>query len=165
MFAGSVVASGCKPHVESAFRPTDLTFTPRRGHTPRVYLYSAEVPTVRMRTVGIVAVSVPARHGVEGVIHAAATKGREIGCWALVEESLFAQLASRAAAGDQTGAAPILVHNTTLLRRRRRTNAPIPPDRSVVAAEFECVFRHDGPTQVQLRSPHRRNADLTASAL
>lgn len=156
---GSVLASGCGPGVHSAFRPTDRTFTPRRGQTPRVYLYSAEVPTVRMRTVGVVAVSVPARKGVEGVIDAAASKGREVGCWALVEESLFARLASRAAMSDPR-AAVVLVHQSSWFMSQK-VFIPPPRDRSVVAAHFECVFRHDGPTQVQLRSS-RRHGTLAA---
>ncbi len=117
---------------------------------------------MRMRSVGIVMVSVPARNGLEGVIHAAAAKGREIGCWALVEESLFAQLASRAAAGNEAGAAPVLVHQRRWVGQR--VGIPPPRDRSVVAAEFECVFRHDGPTQVQRRWRHLRQAGLMASA-
>jgi hypothetical protein len=114
-----------------------------------------------MRTVGIVAVSVPARRGVEGVIHVAANKGREIGCWALVEESLYARLASRATMSDP-GAAATLVHRSSW-SLGQRVSIPPPRDRSVVVAEFECVFRHDGPTQVHLRTPNRRHATLTAA--
>jgi len=159
---GSVVALGCGPYVESAFRPSDRTFTPRRGRTPPVYLYySSEVPTVRMRSVGIVAVSVPARSGLDGVIHAAAAKGRDVGCWALVEESLFAQLASRALT-SQVGALPILVHGGGF-NGPRRVSIPPPRDRSVVAAEFECAFRHDGPRRVDRRRRWRQ-AGLMASA-
>lgn len=157
----AAVGFACGPGVETAFRRTDASFTPRMGRTPEVYLYSIEMPAARMRSVGVVAVSVPARSGIEGVVRAAAAKGREIGCWALVEQALFARMSARAGAGGLHGAAPIPIHRGGLPAFRfthQRVVIPPPPDRSVVAARFECVFRHDGPTQVRRAAPSATQA-------
>lgn len=66
------------------FQSTDSSFHPRsRASAPDVYRRRDSVPHVALRSVGIIEVS-----GSEASARAAA-KGQELGCWALIEHSIY----------------------------------------------------------------------------
>lgn len=75
---------GCAHSGHIAFQSTDSSFRPRpRSSAPDVYRRRDSVPQVALRSVGIIEVS-----GSEASARAAA-KGQELGCWALIEHSIF----------------------------------------------------------------------------
>ena len=137
--AASLLAIGCSVGTHSAFHQTQPRFSPRPGRAPRVYLHLAEVPDLPLRSVGVIWVSVPAGHGIKGVAEAAAARGRTVGCWALVERSIFSRLRSRQAGGQEIRRMAILVQEIRPLVHRK-VIVPPPADRSVITAEFECVI-------------------------
>ena len=157
--SGSVAACllviGCSVGTHSEFRQTQARFSPRPGRSPRVYLYLAEVPDLPLRSVGVIWVSVPARHGIKGVAEAAADRGRRVGCWALVERSIFSRLRSRQAGARGIRGMAILVQE---IRPQSRSKVILPPptDRSVITAEFECVIPDRSPPELA-RAPVRHH--------
>lgn len=87
-------AVGCSSSPQTVFHPTDSSFRPSPGPSPKLYDRSnvAELRLVGMRSVGRIEVNVPESSGKKRVIELAVEKGRELGCWALVEHSAFATL-------------------------------------------------------------------------
>lgn len=91
----AVVLAACGGGITTSFRAIDPTFEARRStQTPRVYLYRADVPEVPLRSVGLIVVSARASDGIDATIRAAAAKGQELGCWAVVDHDVFATMGS-----------------------------------------------------------------------
>lgn len=97
IFAALLACAGSS--VRAVFHPSDPSFRATPGALPRAYLENEldAVPRVPMRSVGLIEVTVPASSGMRRVVEAAAEKGRQLGCWILVEHSAFATLQSSAA--------------------------------------------------------------------
>lgn len=106
----STATTGCSAGGRATFRSSDPTFRPTRGPAPRVYLENDinDVDHGEMRSVGLIEVSFLHSTGVERAINAAIDKGRELGCWILIEHSAFEKRQSRAALDH--GAHVILAH-------------------------------------------------------
>lgn len=126
---------GCSGGVRSVFHPSDPAFRPTPGPMPRVYLEIdlADVPKVGMRSVGLIEVRVPKSSGIERAIDVAAEKGRELGCWILIEHSTFARVEPRASLDH--GAIVTLAHGGVGHVGRS------PSPRASVTAEFDCIVR------------------------
>ncbi|MBA3395055.1 MAG: hypothetical protein H0T89_20580 [Deltaproteobacteria bacterium] len=130
-------ASSCAPNVRSVFRATDSTFSPNPGPTPRVYVESnlEEAPRSKMRSVGIIEITVPRSKGMEYAIKAAATKGGELGCWAVIEHGAFAKLQSQASL--EFGASVELAHGAHGGAPALHPSSPA----KKLSAEFDCVMQ------------------------
>ncbi len=130
----SGASSGCAGSVRATFHPIDETFRPSPGPAPRVYVEGniADVPKVGLRSVGLIEVTVPQSSGIDRAIAVAIDKGRELGCWILIEHSAFATVSSSAELDH--GARMILAHGA----------GPTPqgggPKRKLVT-EFDCVIQ------------------------
>lgn len=107
------------------------------GPTPRVYVEANldGVPQSKMRSVGIIEVTVSQTKGLARAIELAAEKGRELGCWVLIEHAIFQKLQSRASLAF--GAGVTLAHGPA--PTVGHTRAP-----STLTAEFDCVVQGDG---------------------
>lgn len=126
---------GCAPSVHTNFHPTDPKFAPTPGPPPRVYVESslADVPRSKMRSVGIIEVIVPERKGLEHAMELAVKRGRELGCWLLIEHAAFEKLQSRASLGF--GAAVTLAHGPP--PTAKRVGGPS----TKLRAEFDCIVQ------------------------
>lgn len=91
-----MTTSSCGASTRAVFHPTDESFRPTRGSKPSVCLAVEDVPKLGMRSVGFIEVTVPENSGIKGAIDVATEKGIEVGCWILIEESIFAALKTRA---------------------------------------------------------------------
>ncbi len=139
---------GCQWGVRSAFHRTDPGFQPATGATPPVYLYAADVPTVAWRSVGLIDSTVPAKCGIRGAMNAAAAKGREVGCRALVEHTAFARMKLHRLRRAAFEAADItFVHQTNFAR-----TVPVPPpppsSGDSITIRFDCAVLADTETTV-----------------
>jgi hypothetical protein len=107
------------------FRPTDPSFAARPGDTPRVVVDREQLPHRPLHSVGIIEVSAgtAARAG-----ELAAAKGRDLGCWVIVEHSVFVEASSALAFGART----MLAHGSAPHASEAR------PRRTVV--RFDCVL-------------------------
>lgn len=126
--------------VQTAFHPSDPSFRGAPGPAPRAYLENEldGVPKVRMRSVGLIEVTVPASSGIHRAVEAAVVKGRELGCWILVEHSAFATLQSGASL--PFGARIYLAHGGG----GHSPSAPAAGAQAsdgTVTAEFDCVLQ------------------------
>ncbi len=132
LFAAAAMV-GCSASTRSVFRPTDPTFTPRPGPTPPVYLQQniGDVPKEPMRSVGLIEVTVPGSSGIKRAIEVATAKGRELGCWILIEHSAFATVQSSASLDH--GATIVLAHGSG-----PHIGGPVAPE-GKVTARFDCV--------------------------
>ena len=125
-----LVLLGCSG-TPATFRPTDPSFRPSPGPLPRVYLEANadEFPREGVRSVGLIQVKAPEGTGMKRLIELAAKKGRELGCWIVVEHSVFERLKTA------------LDHGARALP----THGPVPHIGAVspgtVRAEFDCVVR------------------------
>lgn len=137
----ALVAVGCSAGVRSAFRPTDPTFTPRPGPVPRVYLYAADVPPVRLRSVGLIEVTVPAKSGISDAMEAAAAKGQEVGCWALIEHTAFAHMKAHGSLGGHVRVGIILVHGSGPSSQEQSRGKEAAPDEPDETTRFDCVIQ------------------------
>jgi hypothetical protein len=126
--------ASCGSSARPVFHASDPSFRPAPGARPPVYLPLdlADVPRVQMRSVGIIEVTVPARGGLEAAAELAAAKGRELGCWIVVEHGAFARLQARASLAF--GARVLLAHGGG-------SHLPhaAPPARQT--AQFDCVLQ------------------------
>lgn len=103
---------GCSG-MSASFHQTDDTFlpVPIAIGSPAVYFFPKEVPAAPMRSVGIITVVAPAATGSRELARLVAAKGKEVGCWALVEHSVFLLMQSRSTLWDVGPTAKIvLVH-------------------------------------------------------
>ena len=145
----SVVALvlGCAPAVHSVFHATDASYVPKPGPTPRVYLEAKHVdfPRSQLRSVGIIEVTVPKKHGMERAIELAAAKGRELGCWLVIEHSTFEKLAVSLAFDARVS----LAHGPPSAAPAARVPAKL-------TAEFYCI--------VKIWSTRERADDLRVEA-
>jgi hypothetical protein len=91
-----LVTAACVTSKRVAFHPSDPAFTPAPGPSPAAYTSENidQVPNVPMRSVGIIEVSVRSDQ-LERAIELAVAKGRELGCWAVIEHDAFARRASQ----------------------------------------------------------------------
>lgn len=110
----AMVTAGCSG-TRASFRPTDPSFVPSplQGASLRVYFFKEEVPNVPMRSVGIVEVSVPGGDREERrITDAAAAKGKELGCWALIRHSVYSEMQKHASAWFGRHSGVMLVHGS-----------------------------------------------------
>ena len=124
---------GCAGGARASFHPRDPTFHPGPGPAPRVYLHGdvAGVPKVGLRSVGIIEVTVLESKDIQRAINAAVDKGRELGCWILIEHSAFAETQSNAMNDRNTRF--LLAHGPGLSVHTRS------PSRSRTVS-FDCVI-------------------------
>lgn len=140
---GSLVLAGCSASVRVAFRATDASFRPSaRASKPNVYLQRDEVPQVALRSVGIIEVTAAASEGAEVTIKAAA-KGKELGCWALVDHSVFEgmrgspmQRGRQSSGFDGTNA---LLAHAGLAHGGAKMSKPVRP----LVTQFDCVLKEE----------------------
>lgn len=101
--------------MNSSFHQTDPSFQPTPvsagGDSPAVYLNEKDVPKVAIRSVGIITIVAWPGISTEELRQKAAAKGKELGCWAVVEHSAFVMLHLHTSALDKPGATVILVHD------------------------------------------------------
>lgn len=137
-----IVMLGCAQTAHSVFHATDAAFTPKPGPTPRVYVDSnrTEVPRAKIRSVGVIEITVPKKDGVKRAIEVAAEKGRELGCWMLIEHSTFETLQSRASL--EFGASITLVHGPVSAPPNMRG------PNSKLTAKFNCVVPESESTRM-----------------
>ena len=92
---------GCA-ELSTSFHQTDHAFrpTPARGGSPAVYMDPRDVPRVHMRSVGVITILAPAGVGSRALVRAAAAKGEELGCWAVVEHSVYLLVQGRDSSWD-----------------------------------------------------------------
>lgn len=125
---------GCSGNsVRAVFHPTDPAFRGAPASAPpKAYLERdiAEVPRTRMRSVGLIKVTVPESSGIERAVELAVEKGRELGCWIIVEHAAFVSLQSSAALSF--GARVYLTHGGGGGDSRSS---------DAVTAEFDCVLQ------------------------
>jgi len=121
---------GCSSSAQAIFHATDSGFRPSPGSVPKLYDRSnvAELRMMSVRSVGRIEVNVPESSGKRRVIELAVEKGRELGCWVLVEHSAFLTL--KMALED--GARIFLAHGGG------HDASP-----GALRAEFDCVLRID----------------------
>lgn len=132
---GAVACVGCSATTRSVFHPSDPAFTPRAGQMPAVYLQRniETVPMQRMRSVGLIQVTVAHGKGIDRAVDAAAKKGSELGCWIVIEHSAFVSLESRASLDH--GAAITLAHGPAPHISRLPT-----PERGRIM-QFDCIVK------------------------
>ena len=123
---------GCGPTITSSFHATDPTFTPTPGPAPRVYVESnrADIPRVKLRSVGVLTITVAKKHGLSRAVELATERGRELGCWLVIEHGIFEK---RHAHALTFGARVILAHGPPHTPKHAG-----PPTRLTV--EFDCVL-------------------------
>lgn len=134
----AVVACAAKPGV--TFHPGDRTFSPKPGAIPAAYTRSniSELPREPMHSVGIIEVRV-SRGNNERAIELATEKGRELGCWIVVEHAAFVESgAGRTAAVDL-----VLVHGAA----PHASSVRLPSN----VVQFDCVIQGVARTTAQLR--------------
>jgi len=137
---------GCGgPTTNIAFQQSDPAFRPAPGAKPRVYLEGdeAEIPKVPMRSVGLVVLSVPEGSGIAGGLELARQKGQQLGCWILVEHSVFVSLHSAQSRVELAyGATIVLVHATG----GGVGHAKEPKTEGQISAELDCVLQTTLPS-------------------
>ena len=131
---------GCAPSTRTVFHQSDPTFRPAPGPAPRVYseLNAGDVPKVPMRSVGLVEVTVPESSGIARAIELAMQKGRELGCWILIEQSAFTTLDTRASRIELAHGARIVLAHTG---GGGADHGAAPASEGKLTAEFHCVLR------------------------
>lgn len=134
------VAIGCGSTTRSVFHLTDQTFRPAPGSAPAVYLVVDDVPRSRMRSVGTIVVTVAQSSGIQRAIEVAKEKGRQLGCWILIEESIFATARTRASLDH--GAAVQLAHGGGDHGGQDRGGSESSDGK--LTAEFHCVLQDAG---------------------
>jgi len=135
LLGASMFVCGCGGSTPRAvFHPSDPTFREIPGPPPRAYLDADvdAVPRVKLRSVGIIEVRVSEGRGGKRAAEIAIEKGRQLGCWILVEHSAFPAVQSRASVAF--GAEIYLAHGGA-----PHVAAPNPPR----TFEFDCVVRDD----------------------
>lgn len=93
-----------------------------------------EVPSVGMRSVGLLVVTVSERHGIERAIEVATERGRMLGCWILIEHAAFGTLKQRASRYGE--AVMLLAHGSVAGVHHVRV-------RGKLTTEFDCVMQTD----------------------
>lgn len=157
IFIGGAAIVGCSGGIRVVFHPTDRTFIGRPGPRPRVYLPMNldELPKTGMRSVGLIEVTVPESSGIERAIDAATEKGRELGCWILIEHSAFATVQTRASLDH--GAVIILAHGPG-----PHVGPSASPPVGKRTAQFHCVVEAAVHARRPPQSmPSRSRADST----
>jgi hypothetical protein len=136
----SVVALiGCAGTSHSVvFQSTDQTFVAQAGQTPAVYVEADDVkgPKSTLRSVGLIKVTARESSGLEHVIELAAEKGRELGCWMVIEHKAFESM--QAQVELEGGGSIILAHGAA----PHAGPAPRPNNRTTV---FDCIVRGTPP--------------------
>lgn len=82
--AVALLLCSCGGVARVAFAQTDATYTPKPGPVPRIYLAGEPVPAVAMKSVGVITVK---HESSDNARAAAAEKGRQLGCFILVERT------------------------------------------------------------------------------
>lgn len=139
LMGGALLLCSCGGAARVAFAQTDAVYIPRPGPLPRIYLAGDPVPAVAMRSVGVITV----RHeNIDNARAAAAEKGRQLGCFILVErtgrplDDLDRSRADGVTIHRAHGGAPSM------------HAAPHPNARSV---SFDCVIRTPMTAELSLR--------------
>lgn len=127
--------AGCGASTRATFHASDPNFRQRPGPAPRAYLEADvdKIPRVPMRSVGIIEVVVPNSSVTARGVQAAIEKGRDLGCWIVVEHSVFVVARSRASL--DFGARIYLAHGPA----PHISGAP----RRSAKIEFDCVVQGD----------------------
>jgi hypothetical protein len=142
---GALALAGCSASVRVAFHPTDISFTPTpRDSEPNVYLARNEVPQVTLRSVGIIEITAPLSEASK----AAAAKGKELGCWALIEHSVFDRMQSgsqmpRETRSSRPAEANVLVAHGGIDHVR---GDPTRRAKHSLVTQFDCVMNEDKQT-------------------
>ena len=123
---------GCSTKPRVVFHATDPKFSAEPGSVPRGFTEEniSEVPKEPMHSVGIIEVTFLQRH-LDLAVERAIEKGRELGCWIVVEHGVFLQL--RTQASRDGGVTIILVHGGA-----PHTPSVRPP---ADVMQFDCVVR------------------------
>jgi hypothetical protein len=123
----AALVTGCASQ-SAHFDLKDPKYAPSPGDAPRVFLRSTSeaLPEVPMRSVGIITVP---RTSDERAAQMAADRGRELGCWLVVEHERFSRRQAHASEVDEP---PVLLacsapHVKSIGRPKSR--------------EFDCVVR------------------------
>lgn len=133
-----VVLIGCASATRSAFHQSDPSFRPSRGSAPRVYLERDldQVPPGALKSVGLVEVTVPESSGIARAIELAAEKGREVGCWILVEHEAFAALQTTRQSRVELSHGAIIM----LAHGGGGGGGDAPSSEGMLTVEFDCVI-------------------------
>lgn len=144
-------AASCGGSVRAVFHPTDATFRPAPGARPQVYaaINAADVPRVPSRSVGTIEVTVPSSSGIQRALEVAADKGRELGCWIVVEEAAFAAARSRASLDH--GAQAQLAHGGGGGHDEPARHGASPASDGSQTMAFHCVIQTAGTTAAWTR--------------
>lgn len=123
-----------------------------------------DVPKVPMRSVGLITVTVPESSGIKSAIDVAVAKGRELGCWILIEHSAFEALQSQA--GLIGGAHIFLAHGGG---DGGGGHGQQSASSGTLSAEFDCVLQRGEPAAKSVRragAPRRatRRTSMRGSA-
>lgn len=123
--AGSVLVIGCAAGGHVEFRQTNASFKPSpRSSEPIVYRVGDVVPNVKLQSVGMIEV----RGG--DVDARAAAEGKQLGCWALIEHSLFDHLQRQPRTSSSSEAIALFAHG----------GAPhVSSVRPPLSTQFDCV--------------------------
>ncbi len=146
-FTALVVASisvACSAGIKSSFKPTDTSFVAAPGTSPPVYLYPADVPKLAWRSVGIIEVTIPGSSSLTDTIKAAAAKGKQVGCAALIEHSVFAHMKTESWYGGPDGARLRLVHGGGASSSPQAAPSKS-ASRPAETTRFDCVLKPKAP--------------------
>lgn len=122
-----MLLGGCANAGSVTFHPTTASFEPSpRASVPPVYRRGDVLPKVRFHSVGIIEV----RAG--DVVARAATKGQELGCWAVIEHALFEQTRGIPSASDR-----LTRFEHTLFAHGGLAHGPTAPP--PLSTRFDCV--------------------------
>jgi hypothetical protein len=137
-FATIVLLAACATSTRASLRASDPTFVPAPGLTPAVYTSAraAEIPADARRSVGLVEVHADTE---AQAAELASAKGREIGCWMLIEHTVFEHRGAELADGGRI----YLAHGGPQLPPRVK-----PPKTQY---QFDCIVR--GPRATLATSP------------
>lgn len=130
------LALGCgSGGMGAVFHRTDPHFRASAGAAPRVYFERDldAVPSVGLHSVGLIVVRVPSKRGPARAAALAVEKGRELGCWLLIEHSAFATL--QTSTSLTSGARIFLAHGSA------EHAAPVT---AALKIEFDCVVQNEG---------------------
>lgn len=135
---------GCS-RITISFHPTDHSFQalPASEHSPVVYLDPGNVPSVPMRSVGLITIVGPWDFSDRELVQAAAAKGKELGCWAVIEHTVYLRLLHKHSFWDGEGTTLVIpVHGGGGGGGGQGSYGSVggPPRRKT---SFDCVVKDD----------------------
>ena len=133
----TLVLIGCASSGSVRFHASDPSYQPAPGPRPLVVLHPEDLPAGPLRSVGILEVTATSG-GIERAADLAVTKGRELGCAAVIDHVVFTETSPHADASS-FGARVLLVHGSG--RHVTTTRSP-----KATTFQFDCVV-HDTPNR------------------